>query len=325
MKKRYDSVDEMIDDMENGSDEGQEYHVAAGSKSAEHDSVPDEISILMEELGQVKTFTVTIYRVSNGQREYVQKYDSYMPEPDKIGTEFGPGEYHIVSSWPVPGTKTPRTKRLKLVISQSYESKHREFLRRNSPVQSEGVDVFSVIEKVKHLIVPPKETDNTALLLKLMETQNNAMREEMRRDREAADLRFQMMLETMKQNNRPEPSFLDRLQEIKAFQEITQSGGTAPALPDERPVWIQVMDSLADKVAPLLEVFAENKNGIKQKIAVQKVRKAMETQMGKKLMESRQQQSLLLENIIKQNPGKEESIKRLAGALNIEMPKPEGT
>ena len=312
-----------------------EYHPAAEKPAsvARHESVPDDVSAFFEEMNSAKEYVCTLYRLSDGKRDLVTKFRNQIPDNHEIGIKFGPGNYLSVFSWMVPNRKTPDTRKVLFSIAEDYRIPHREYLDRlatekgsaAAPQQSiaDAIDIFA---KIAPLVGGGGKSDSSMVFEMVRE--NNAttrelfkeIREEMKEDRRRTDSKFEKLLDAIATRETVNPkSLLEQLEEMKTMKTLfAEIGSDTPA--DNRPVWLQVIDSIGDKVAPLLDAVA--KGGFRAGIAENQVRKGLNTELGRKLLADQSQQQLFVAQMLEKatSPEAKAGVIKLAQNLKIKLP-----
>lgn len=314
-----------------GSDE---YHPAAEKPAAvaRHEAVPDDVSAFFDAMNAAKEYVCTLYRVRDGKKELVTKFRNQIPDNHEIGVKYGPGDYESVFSWTVPNRRTPDTRRIPFSISADYAVPHRQYLDRlrseqvtpAAPQQSiaDAIDIFAKIAP----LVGGGKSDSSMVLEMVRE--NNAttremfreMRDEMKEAQRRTDERFEKMLSAIATRETVKPkTLLEQLEEMRVMKTVlAEIGSDTPA--DNRPVWLQVVDSIGDKVAPLLDALA--KGGFQGKIAEGQVRKGLQTELGRKLLADQAQQKLFIGEMLEkaQTPEAKAGVIKLAQNLKIQIP-----
>jgi len=314
-----------------GSDE---YHPAAEKSAAvaRHESVPDDVSAFFEEMNSAKEYVCTLYRLTDGKRDLVTKFRNQIPDNHEIGIKYGPGNYISVFSWMVPNRKTPDTRKVLFSIAEDYRIPHREYLDRlaaekGSPAapQQSIADAIDIFAKIAPLVGGGKS--DSSMVLEMVR-ENNAttrelfkeIRDEMKEDRRRTDSKFEKLLDAIATRETVKPkTLLEQLEEMRAMKTIfAEIGSDTPA--DNRPVWLQVVDSIGDKVAPLLDALA--KGGFRATVAEGQVRKGLQTDLGRKLLADREQQKLFLADMLNkaQTPEAKAGVLKLAQNLKIQVP-----
>lgn len=314
-----------------GSDE---YHPAAEKPAAvaRHESVPDDVSAFFEEMNSAKEYVCTLYRVRDGKKELVSKFRNQIPDNHETGIKYGPGDYLSIFSWTVPNRKTPDTRKIPFSISEDYALPHRQYIDRLraenvSPVapQQNIADAIDIFAKIAPLVGGGKS--DSSMILEMVR-ENNAttrelfkeIRDEMKEDRRRTDDKFDKLLNSLANRETVKPkTLLEQLEEMKAMKTIfAEIGSDTPA--DNRPVWLQVVDSIGDKVAPLLDALA--KGGFRATVAEGQVRKGLQTDLGRKLLADREQQKLFLSDMLSkaQTPEAKAGVLKLAQNLKIQVP-----
>ncbi len=314
-----------------GSDE---YHPAAEKPVwvARHESVPDDVTAFFEEMNSAKEYVCTLYRMTDGKRDLVTKFRNQIPDNHEIGIKYGPGNYLSVFSWMVPNRKTPDTRKVLFSIAEDYRIPHREYLDRlatekgsvAAPQQSiaDAIDIFAKIAP----LVGGGKSDSSMILEMVRE--NNAttrelfkeIRDEMKEDRRRTDDKFDKLLTSLSNRETVKPkTLLEQLEEMRAMKTVlAEIGSDAPA--DNRPVWLQVVDSIGDKVAPLLDALS--KGGIRAKVAEGQLKRGLQTDLGRRLLADREQQKLFLSNMLEkaETPEAKAGVLKLAQNLKIQVP-----
>lgn len=96
--------------------------------------VPSDIEIFMTENGVSEKYSAVlrIYSPISNSYEMVRKFDGLKPDPDKIGSEFGPGKYAVLFSWKgvdgPSGLKKTFGKEFKFTISEAYREAYEDFV-----------------------------------------------------------------------------------------------------------------------------------------------------------------------------------------------------
>lgn len=314
-----------------GSDE---YHPAAEKPAAvaRHESVPDDVSAFFEEMNSAKEYVCTLYRVRDGKKELVSKFRNQIPDNHETGIKYGPGDYLSIFSWTVPNRKTPDTRKIPFSISEDYAIPHRQYLDRLraenvSPVapQQNIADAIDIFAKIAPLVGGGKS--DSSMILEMVR-ENNAttrelfkeIRDEMKEDRRRTDDKFDKLLNSLANRETVKPkTLLEQLEEMRAMKTVlAEIGSDTPA--DNRPVWLQVVDSIGDKVAPLLDALA--KGGFRATVAEGQVRKGLQTDLGRKLLADREQQKLFLSDMLSKatTPEAKAGVLKLAHNLKIQVP-----
>jgi hypothetical protein len=311
-----------------------EYHPAADKTAgvARHESVPDDVSAFLEEMNASKEFVCTLYRIRDGKKELVNKFRNQIPDNHETGIKYGPGDYLSFFSWTVPNRKTPDTRKILFSVSDDYTVPHRQYLDRLrtenvapvAPQQniSDAIDIFAKIAP----LVGGGKSDSSMILEMVRE--NNAttrelfkeIRDEMKEDRRRTDDKFDKLLTSLSNRETVKPkTLLEQLEEMRAMKTVlAEIGSDAPA--DNRPVWLQVVDSIGDKVAPLLDALS--KGGIRAKVAEGQLKQGLQTDLGRRLLADREQQKLFLSNMLEKAETTEAKagVLKLAQNLKIQVP-----
>jgi hypothetical protein len=147
------------------------------------------------------------------------------------------------------------------------------------------------------------------------------LRDDMKELQKRTDDRFEKLLTAISTKEAVRPkSILEQLEELKEVKTILSSLGGAEGPADNRPVWLQVVDSIGDKVAPLLDAVA--KGGLSGKVAETRVKQGLSTELGRKLLADREQQKLFISNMLSQATTEQAKagVLKLAQNLHIAVP-----
>lgn len=314
---------------------GEEYHPSEGKTDAVHDALPDDIRDLLEREGVGREYSCTLYRIENGSKVQVAKYQNFLPDEEKIGVEFGPGEYHRYLSWKVPGKQTPKVKVIRCILGREYLSKHRDYLALINPPESGAAKMGETIEMLTRLstVLQPSKGPDLGPIIKMVELQNEQQNKAverlermMEKQAEATTRSIDKLMDSIKetvnalstrQTERPK-SFIEQLKE---FQEVKpmllELTGAAPA-EAEKPVWLQAIETIGDRIAPIIDSF--QKGGVQGKMAEAKMRLAMQTHLGQRVAADNEQRRLFVSELFKK--GNPETVSAMLTKLGIPHEKP---
>ncbi len=330
-----DDLPEFQDLPDNG-----QYHPAADKPNVRHESVPDEVLNFIDEMNSAKEYTVTINRIVNGAKQLVTKLRNLIPDNDEIGIKYGPGEYRLVFAWPVPNRKTPDTRQIPLIVADDYAIPHREYLERMrqssaaiAPVGNSASDLLDTLTKFAPLM-GKGGNDSSAVVLEMVREQGQQMREvvkdlreQMKEDRREANAKFEKLLEVVaKKAETPAVrplSLAEQMQEFMGVQKMLGMMNGTAAPEDNRPVWLQAIDQIGDRVFPLIEAFTKGSAMEKVKAGVA-LKREFATDIGKKLLANSQEQQKFMGHLLAQadTEAKKAGILDLAAKLKIPVPTP---
>lgn len=315
----------------------EQYHPAADKPNARHESVPDEVLNFIDEMNSAKEYTVTINRIVNGSKALVTKLRNIIPDNDEIGVKYGPGEYRLVFAWPVPNRKTPDTRQIPLIVAEDYATPHREYLERErqksaalSPSGNGSADLLDTLTKFAPLM--GKGSSDNSPILEMVREQGNTLREvvkdlreQMKEDRREANAKFEKLVELVgKQSQVPAvrvPTLREQLEELQGVQKMIGFFNASAPAEDNRPVWLQAVDQIGERVFPLIEALTTG--GMKDKIkAGVEIKRQFSSEVGKKLLANvKEQQSFIAALLEKADtPAKKAGIVDLAAKLKIPLP-----
>jgi hypothetical protein len=329
-----------IDDLPEFVDD-ETYSPAMHTKNPEKESVPDELTALLEELGQVKEFSVTVQRITESGREHCGKMVNVLPDTEEIGVKFGPGNYRLTISWPVPGKKTPLTKPLNIRIGKEYAIRHRKWMEEESAKletrPQTGSDNFSfLLDAASKMVGMMRPSDNNSGILEIVRMQSEQTTKMIDRlertisdDRKENNSKFEKMLgafETVvsRISERKEKPFLEQLKEIKEMAGVLGMSPVAGMIShdeiDDRPDWMKAIDMIGDKIGPLLSAFAQG--GIKGTIAAQQVKPALNSELGQRILNDHKERVAFMEGMIDKatTPEQRQGVLKMAERLKIPLP-----
>ena len=311
----------------------EEFHSAAGKPDAvaRQESIPDDVSVFIEEMSAAKEYVCTLYRLKDGKKELVFRFRNQIPDNHEVGVMYGPGDYESVFSWTVPNRRTPDTRRIRFSISLDYATPHRlhlESLRQNVSVSTPQNTIHDAIEIFAKMAPLLGNKGGDSGMVEILREQSQAnreifkeLRDDMKELQKRTDDRFEKLLTAISTKEAVRPkSILEQLEELKEVKTILSSLGGAEGPADNRPVWLQVVDSIGDKVAPLLDAVA--KGGLSGKVAETRVKQGLSTELGRKLLADREQQKLFISNMLSQATTEQAKagVLKLAQNLHIAVP-----
>ncbi len=329
-----DDLPEFQDLPDNG-----QYHPAADKPNVRHESVPDEVLNFIDEMNSAKEYTVTINRIVNGAKQLVTKLRNLIPDNDEIGIKYGPGEYRLVFAWPVPNRKTPDTRQLPLIVAEDYAIPHREYLERMrqssaalAPAGNGAGDLLDTLTKFAPLM--GKGSSDNSAVLEMVREQGNTMREvvkdlreQMKEDRREANAKFEKLVELVGKQSQAvavrAPTLREQLEELQGVQKMLGFFNGTAAPEDNRPVWLQAVDQIGERVFPLIEALTTG--GLKDKMkAGIEIKKAFSTEVGKKLLANAKEQQSFISHLLANadTEAKKAGILDLAAKLKIPVPTP---
>lgn len=313
-----------------------DYHPAADKPNARHEAAPEDVLAFIEDLQGAKEFTVTIYRIANGTKSVVDKLRNIIPDNHELGIKHGPGEYQLVFSWTVPNRKTPDTRRVPVVIAPDYKFAHDEYLERQrqtlAPAQSGGLaEALDMVAKMAPMFKGNSGGGDSTILLEVMRENNKASRElisdlkeQMREDRKETNAKFERLLEVIAKKDtqvQRAPTIAEQLAEFQGIQKMLGVvSGTAPA-EDNRPVWLQAVDQIGERVFPLIETLMNGTLMQKAKAGMT-LKKELSTPVGKQLMSNQPAQTKFIGELLAKadTDAKRNGVLDLAAKLGIPVP-----
>lgn len=331
-----------FDDLPEFLDGENNYTPAQHAKNPEKEAVPDALTMLLDELGQAQEFSVTIQRITESGREHCGKMTNTLPDTERIGVEFGPGKYMLVVSWPVPGRKTPMTKRLEINIGREYAIPHKRYLTEQSKTLetpgNSGSENFSFLLDAASKMVEmmrPSGNDNSAILeiVRMQSEQTTKMIDRLERtiseDRKENASKFEKMIDSMEKvvsriTERREKPIIDQLMEYKQIAGVLGmvpvAGSIGHEETDDRPDWMKAIDMIGDKFGPMLEAFFQG--GLKGSVAAGKARSALNTELGQRILNDNRERVLFLTGMMDKAVTQEQrqGVLKMAEKLKIPLP-----
>lgn len=313
-----------------------DYHPAADKPNARHEAAPEDVLAFIEDLQGAKEFTVTIYRIANGAKSVVDKLRNIIPDNHELGIKHGPGEYQLVFSWTVPNRKTPDTRRVPVVIAPDYKFAHDEYVERQrqtlAPAQSGGLaEALDMVAKMAPMFKGNSGGGDSSVILEIVRSQSadtkemiRDLKEQLREDRKENAAKFEKLLEVVAKSNsqvQKVPTIREQLEELQGVQKMLgiMNGTAAPE--DNRPVWLQAVDQIGERVFPLIETLM-NGNLMQKAKAGMTLKKELSTPVGQKLMSNQPAQTRFIGELLAKadTDAKRNGVLDLAAKLGIPVP-----